>query len=169
MPRSCRHHSGSTIYRRFVYSVKHFRPTACSNKLPHVRESKTVLDSRFHVTDSGFQLLDCSLCQQNFYSSFQSLVGFRFPWAVFRIPKPRIPDSTRKNFSDYGIRIPLVHRAEWKKYIYNNQVLYFLFCCQTLFWASVEYSLPFLLGGHYFLSEWNWRQVTYHSTTQTVR
>ena len=28
-------------------------------------------------------------------------------WAVFRIPKSRIPDSTSQKFSDSGIRIPL--------------------------------------------------------------
>ena len=40
-------------------------------------------------------------------TGFQSLVGFRIPWAVFWIPKPRIPDSTSKNCTDSGIRIPL--------------------------------------------------------------
>ena len=40
-------------------------------------------------------------------SGFQSLVGFRIPSAGFWIPKPRIPDSTSKNFLDSGIRIPL--------------------------------------------------------------
>ena len=40
-------------------------------------------------------------------SGFQSLVGFRIPCAGFRIPKPRIPDSTREKFLDSGIRIPL--------------------------------------------------------------
>ena len=59
------------------------------------RESKTVLDAGFHAEDSGFQ----------------SLMGFRIPWPVFRIPKPRIPDHpqvkifripnlTRKNILD---------------------------------------------------------------------
>ena len=43
----------------------------------------------------------------NLDSGFQSLVGFRIPSAVFRIPKPRIPDSTSKKFLDSGIRIPL--------------------------------------------------------------
>ena len=38
---------------------------------------------------------------------FQSLVGFRILWAVFWIPKLRIPDSTSKNCTDSGIRIPL--------------------------------------------------------------
>ena len=31
-------------------------------------------------------------------------VGFRIPWAVFRIPKPRILDSSSKNFLDSGVR-----------------------------------------------------------------
>ena len=43
----------------------------------------------------------------NLDSGFQSLVGFRIPSAGFRIPKPRIPDSTRKKFLDSGFRIPL--------------------------------------------------------------
>ena len=51
--------------------------------------------------DSGFQVLDFSLCQWNLDSGFQSLVGFRVPCAVFRIPQekiPRIPGSTGKQF-----------------------------------------------------------------------
>ena len=44
-------------------------------------------------------------------SGFQSLVRFRILSAVFRIPKPRIPDSTNNNFPDCGIRIPpMFHR-----------------------------------------------------------
>ena len=60
--------------------------------------------------DSGFQELDSS--QWNLDSGFQSLVGFPILKAVFRIPKPRtpdstgkisrIPDSTSKNFPDSG-------------------------------------------------------------------
>ena len=46
-----------------------------------------------HTVDFGFQTLDSSFCQWNLDSVFQSLVSFRIPWAVFRIPKPRIPDS----------------------------------------------------------------------------
>ena len=42
------------------------------------------------AVDSGLQVLDSSLCQWNWDSGFQSLVGFRIPKAVFRIPKPRI-------------------------------------------------------------------------------
>ena len=53
--------------------------------------------------DSGSQVLDSSLCQWNLDSEFQSLVEFRIPWAVFWIPKPRIPDSTSKNFTDSGM------------------------------------------------------------------
>ena len=56
--------------------------------------------------DSWFQVLDSSLCHWNLDSGFQSLVAFRIPWAVFRIRKPRIPDSKRKCFPDSGIRFP---------------------------------------------------------------
>ena len=77
---------------------------------PHVRESKTVLDSGFHITDSGFQVLDSNLCQWNLDSGFQSQVGFRILWAVFQIPKPRIPYSTSINFLDCRIQI-LLHGA----------------------------------------------------------
>ena len=68
----------------------------------HVKESKTFLDSEFHAVDSGLQVPHSSLCQWNLDSGLQSLVGFRFPMAVFRIPKPSIPDSTFKIFWDSG-------------------------------------------------------------------
>ena len=42
---------------------------------------------------------------------FQSLAGFRTPWAGFWIPKSRIPDSTRNNFPRSKIRIT-VHGAK---------------------------------------------------------
>ena len=48
----------------------------------------------------GFQL------QWKFSDSI-FLVGLSIPRALFRIPKPRIPDSTCKKFSDFGIQIPL--------------------------------------------------------------
>ena len=40
--------------------------------LPHVSESKTVLDFGFHDVDSRFQVLDCSHCRWNLDSWFQS-------------------------------------------------------------------------------------------------
>ena len=46
---------------------------------PHIRESKTVLDSEFHALDAGLHVLDPSLCQGKFDSVFQSFVGFRIP------------------------------------------------------------------------------------------
>ena len=48
------------------------------------------------TVDSGLQVLDSSICHWNLDSGFQSLVRFRIPWAVFRIPKPRVPGSTSK-------------------------------------------------------------------------
>ena len=46
----------------------------------------------FWIPHRGFRIL----CQWNLDSGLQLLVGFRIPWAVFRVPKPRIPDSTRQ-------------------------------------------------------------------------
>ena len=43
------------------------------SRFPHVGESKT----GFHSMDSGFQVLNSSLCQWNLDPGFQSLVGFR--------------------------------------------------------------------------------------------
>ena len=80
------------------------------NLSSHVRESKTVLDFGFQVMDSAFQVLDSS-CQWNFDSGFQSLVWFRIYLAIFRIPKPRIPDSTNKNFPYSEIRFRGLERV----------------------------------------------------------
>ena len=63
---------------------------------PHVRESKTLLESGFHAVDSGFQLQD---------SRLELLVGFRISTPVFRIPRPMIPDSTSKNCQDSGFQM----------------------------------------------------------------
>ena len=63
-------------------------------------QCKTFLDSWSRFPGTGFRIL----CQLNLDSGFQSLVGSGF--LEFRIPKPRIPDST-KHFPDSRIRMPL--------------------------------------------------------------
>ena len=46
-------------------------------------------------------------------------MGFRVPWAVFRFPKPRIPDSTNKtDIPDSRVPIPL--RGAIKQVIVQN-------------------------------------------------
>ena len=80
---------------------------------PHVRESKTVLNS-------GFQVLDSRFFVSRYWLGFQSSLELQIPCAVFRIPKPRIPDSkgedsrildsTSRIFLDSGNRI-LLHEA----------------------------------------------------------
>lgn len=61
----------------------------CNCASPHVKEFQTVLDS-------GSEPWIPALCHWNFDSGFPSLVGFRIPQAVFRIPKPKIPAFTTK-------------------------------------------------------------------------
>ena len=63
---------------------------------PHVRESKTVLNS-------GFQVLDSRFFVSRYWLGFQSSLELQIPCAVFRIPKPRIPDSKSE---DSGFWIP---------------------------------------------------------------
>ena len=43
---------------------------------------------------------------------FSVQIRFRTPWAEFRIPKPRILDSTTKHFLDSGIQITLHGASE---------------------------------------------------------
>ena len=81
--------------------LRSFLSKPCMLWWPHVRESKTVLDwiplCGFQIPGPGFQIV----CQWKLE---------RIPRVVFRIPKPRIPNSTSKNFPDSRIRIPF-HRG----------------------------------------------------------
>ena len=65
-------------------------------KGPHPWIPKTVLYSGFHAVDSEFQALDSGFFVSGRDSGVQSLGGFLIPWSVFRIPKRRISDSSRK-------------------------------------------------------------------------
>ena len=46
----------------FLQALKVMETYCLSTIAPHVRESEGVLDSGFHDVDSGFQVLDSSLC-----------------------------------------------------------------------------------------------------------
>ena len=46
----------------------------------------------FRIPGTGSQSLSTELNSNRY--------GIRTPWAVFQIPKPRVPDSTSKNFPD---------------------------------------------------------------------
>ena len=83
----------------------------------------SILDSGFWIPLCGFQIPITGFQSLSKEIGFRipKFAGFRIPWAVFRIPKPRIPDSTSKfsqildstskNFLHSGIRIPL-HKAK---------------------------------------------------------
>ena len=53
-----------------------------------------ILDSGFHVLDSVIRVLNSEFFVSGTW--ILDVKGFRSPWAVFRIPKPSIPDSTIK-------------------------------------------------------------------------
>ena len=48
------------------------------------------------------------------------LAGFRIPQSRLRIPKPRIPDSTSKDFLDSAILIPLHGASDERGYFREN-------------------------------------------------
>ena len=97
-----------------VRSCRGWNIFLCSSKgLPHVRESKTVLDSGFHTVDS-------SLCQWNLDSGFHLLVGFQIPGAVFWIPNSRIPHSTSKIFPQFRIPEAKISRIPGSEFPYRR-------------------------------------------------
>ena len=53
---------------------------------------------RFRISGSGFQTLSLE-----FGFRISIVIGIRIPWAVFQIPKAKIPDSTSKRFPYSGI------------------------------------------------------------------
>ena len=68
------------------------------------------------ILDSMPWIPDSTPSQWNLGTGFQSLVGFRILWAVFRIPTSTIPDFTNKVFPGFGFhkqnfRIPLLGRG----------------------------------------------------------
>ena len=107
----------------FVYSNKVHYVFCFTNILPHVREFKTVLDSRFQALDSGLLSLD---------SGFQSLVGSHIPWATtskifpdnFRFHEPKflgfwIPNSLAlgKTFTQTWLRLRFLLIKDVKEYV----------------------------------------------------
>ena len=79
----------------------------CGSPLLHVKEPKTFWYSGFQsmyfrILNTGFQSLSAEL-------------GFRIPSAVFRIPKPMIPEFHKQNFPESGFHWPnfrgLLHGA----------------------------------------------------------
>ena len=111
-------HKNTTERILLIPSSSGIEPSLAS---PHIRESKTVLDFRFHALDSGFwipdsgfripgtgfQAPDSSLCQwdSGFLELYFWLQKPRFP--IPQAKFSRIPDSTSKHFQDSGILIPL--------------------------------------------------------------
>ena len=56
----------------------------------------------------------------------QSLLGFRVPWAAFRFPKPRIPDSTSKtDIPDSRISIPRLTWGDKRSQRAKLQMVYY--------------------------------------------
>ena len=88
-------------------SPRQWRPRRQNLTLPHVKGSKTALDSGINAVDSGFLVLDSSLRQWNLESRFQSFWDYRFLELYSGFQSPGFHRSTNINFRDFGIRTPL--------------------------------------------------------------
>ena len=77
-----------TPIRKILEIGAALQPFLCMNRSPFVTPCEGIQDSL------GFWIPRCRF----FYLWVE--LGFRIPWAVFRIPKSRIPDCTNKNFPD---------------------------------------------------------------------
>ena len=86
---------------------------------------------RFRIPGTGFQIFVSGTWTPD-------LVEFRIPWAVFRIPKPRIQDSTSKDFPDSGIRF--LNRLSPKIHIQSLQTDLHLFLLRIVerIWFKIK-------------------------------
>ena len=78
------------------------------------KEIQDTLGFCFHPMDSGLQLLGSRSFPVELGFRIPVLIkqerkGFRIPTAVFRIQRPRIPDSTSKKFQDPGFHKQEIH------------------------------------------------------------
>ena len=121
---------------------------AAKGLLSLIRESRTVLDSGFHAVDSGFQLLDSSLCQWNLDSGFHSLVGFRIP-CLSCIPDSKTQDSRFNKQTFPGFRNPdfLTWGAKYPAILNERKLVN-----NTLF-LGVHYSTTDIPGRHLLFSD----------------
>ena len=115
---------------------------------PRARESKTVLDSGFHTVDSGFQVLDSSLCQWNLDSGFQLLVWFRIPYSLSCIPDSKVQGSGFYKQKFHGFRNPYsLTVLTWKPLHYR-----ITFCWLSLLLVFSKMSPQLAAHAHVFLT-----------------
>ena len=70
----------------------------------HVRECTTVLESGLHAVDFQIPVLDSSsFFKLELGFRIPIVVGFRIPWAGFRILKPRIPFRKQNFPAQHGV------------------------------------------------------------------
>jgi len=99
----CQRPQAKAVWQSLIYMLTIPTPATHHPTPHHVSSSKTIC--RFRIQDSLFVELGIGIPM--------TLTGFRIHWAEFQIPKPRIPDSTIKNFPDSGLPITGRLSVEW--------------------------------------------------------
>ena len=112
------------------------------------------------IQDSlGFQIPCCRFrIPGTPFQSFSVEFGFRIPWALFWIPKRKIPDSTSNNFPDSGIHIPLLGVSILVKF------LSLLLGARSPFilkeYGSCYYLFIIIIIIIIIIDEWHWYKAT---------
>ena len=81
---------------------------------PHVKDSRTALDSGFNAVDSGFLVLDSSLRQWDLESRFQSFWDFRSLELYSGFQNPEFHRSTNMFFTRFRNSDSLTWGDHWR-------------------------------------------------------
>ena len=94
-----------TVFDLYAYNPHPTHTPSHPAPCKFIQDNLSIPDSRYWIQDSLFVDLGIGIPM--------TLTGFRIHWAKFQIPKPRIPDSTIKNFPDSGLLITERLSVEW--------------------------------------------------------
>ena len=162
---------------QWVFHISESSQAALILYLPHVRESKTVLDSGFHTLDSGFQVLDSSLlsAELGFWIPIVSGIsdslscipdsktqnsGFLELYSGFQNPGCRIPHFTSKNFLDSESVFPYQGRLyDFLSFVRLNPAIKLL-TFDERFWAFWQYPCSNLRNIN---AQWHYRPLPHNS------
>ena len=137
--------TGFSFFFSGLSHVKFVRLASIYQPMQGNQRQSWILDSAPWILDSVYWIPDLSV---DLDSKFQLSVRCRIPTAVFRIGRPRIPDSTSKNFQDSGYHVQKFpgFLYMWRIYASNQ------FCMCILIPSTMLYFEYWIV--HHYLSHW---------------
>ena len=109
-----------------------------------IQDNLWILDSTPWISDYRYWIADSLSVELR----IPIVSGIRIPKAMFQIPKPKIPDSTSRNFPDSGIRIPLRGDRSILRKIFNllkiqSPSLLYTFLTVSVVYPPLKNVIPF--------------------------